>query len=353
MKKQYTLGFISHSKHCKELRSPIWWEHLIGKNNHPLIKEFLFEQEFGVQTFQSASDSHLIRLGCSVLDRISLLRSSDIVISLKPKDEWEYMKPGSTLVGWFNHLKTPLKNSRDINFIDLESIMITVAGRQQKLLYRNAYVAGECAVAQTLFELQHLDPSSPAIAQEERLAVVLGYGNLGIGATQELLAQGFKQIIVFTQRQPDSIEDKLEGVEYRQMQYSEEHIYEFNSKGFKQPLIYGTLAQADLIVNATIPSHPEQLWNFIPTDEFIRLKSSMAFVDPVHYPRHGGDFTHPTQLDEPVKLIRKSGTSIWYNGCNAMPSYRPAYASHIISKGLLKHLDVILESVERKVPITT
>ncbi|MGD1700405.1 hypothetical protein [Dapis sp. BLCC M229] len=355
MTKQYSLGFISHSQFEKEMRSPIWWEHLTTeKQNHPLIKEYIFEQEFGSHTFLESADTHLIGLGCKVLDRISLLNLSDIVVSLKPKDEWEYMRPGSTLIGWFNHLPLSpknLTNITNIKFLDLEYLNTHAEGRQQKILYRNAYVAGECGVAQTLAELQKLDPSSPAIAQSGRLAVVLGYGNMGRGATAELLSQGVERVVVFTQRQPIVVEDKLAGVEYRQMEYSLGNTYELFSEGSKQPLIDGILAEADIIVNTTIPSQIQEKWIFVPENSFHQLKANMAFIDPVHKCGHGADFTHVTELEEPVKLIRKANHSIWYNGCNAMPSYRPAYASYTISQGLLDHLDSLLEAVagDRKV----
>ncbi|GEM_PF-2880062 len=346
MTKRYSLGFISRSKSEKEMRSPIWWEHLTkDKLNHPLIKEYIFEREFGIHTFGESADTHFIGLGCKVVDRISLLRLSDIVISLKPKDEWEYMKPGSTLVGWFNHLKSDPRHSTNIKFLDLENVKILAKGRKQKLLYRNASVAGECGVAQTLAELQRLDPSSPAIVQQKRLAVVLGYGNLGKGATTELLRQGIERIVVFSQRHPVDLLDKLRGVEYRQMEYGLFNTYELLSEGLRQPLIDSILSQADIIVNATLPCKFKAKWTFIPEDSFNKLKLNMAFIDPVHKPGHGADFTHVTQLVEPLKLIRKSNHSIWYNGCNAMPSYRPAYASYIISQDLLDHLDSLLDTV--------
>lgn len=346
MAKRYSLGFISRSKCEQEMRSPIWWEHLTTeKLNHPLIKEYIFEREFGIHTFGESADTDLIRLGCKVVDRISLLRLSDIVISLKPKDEWQYMKPGSTLVGWFNHLKSPPQNSTNIKFLDLEKVKILAETRKQKLLYRNASVAGECGIVQTLAELEHLDPSSPAIAREGRLAVVLGYGNLGKGATRELLRQGVEKVIVFTQRQPIDVRDKFNGVEYRQMEYSFSNTYELFSQGLRLPLIDSILSQADIIVNATLPSKFQEKWTFIPEDGFNKLKLNMAFIDPVHKPHHGADFTHVTQLVEPLKRICKSNHSIWYNGCNAMPSYRPAYASYIISQDLLGYLDNLLNAV--------
>ncbi|NET42625.1 hypothetical protein [Okeania sp. SIO2B3] len=346
MTKQYSLGFISHSQFQKEKRSPIWWEHLTTeKQNHPLIKEYIFEREFGSHTFLESADTHLIRLGCKVLDKISLLNLSDIVVSLKPKDEWEYMRPGSTLIGWFNHLQSPpenLTNITNIKLLELENLNIQAEGRQQKILYRNAYVAGECGIAQTLAELEKLDPSSPAIAQSGRLAVVLGYGNVGKGATVELLSQGVERVVVFSQRQPVTIENKLAGVEYRQMEYSFGQTYELFSEGRKLPLIDSILAQADIIVNATTPSKLQQKWTFVPENSFHQLKPNMAFIDPIHKRGHGADFTHVTELAEPVKLICKANHSIWYNGCNAMPNYRPAYASYTISQGLLDHLDSLV-----------
>jgi len=355
MTKQYSLGFISHSQFHQEMRSPIWWEHLTAeKLNHPLIKEYIFEREFGSHTFLESADTHLIRLGCKVLDRISLLKLSDIVISLKPKDEWEYMRPGSTLIGWFNHLQSPpqnLTNITNIKFLELENINIEAKGKQHKILYRNAYVAGECGIAQTLAELERLDPSSPAIALSGRLAVVLGYGNIGRGATVELLSQGVERVVVFSGRHPVDLENKLAGVEYRQMEYSFGKTYELFPEGRKRPLIDSILGQADIIINATIPCKLQQKLTFIPENSFHQLKPNMAFIDPMHKPGHGADFTHVTELAQPVQLICKANHSIWYNGCNAMPSYRPAYASYTISQSLLDHLDSLLECVtgDRKV----
>ncbi|MEC4813942.1 MAG: hypothetical protein SAK29_11815, partial [Scytonema sp. PMC 1069.18] len=123
MNKQYSLGFVSRSKLPQEMRSPIWYEHLTSETlKNSSIKEYIFEQNFGSHTFQTAADNCLIQLGCKVVDRLTLLSSSDIVISLKPTDEWNYMRPGSTLIGWFNHLPFIPKNSKNINFLDLEDI---------------------------------------------------------------------------------------------------------------------------------------------------------------------------------------------------------------------------------------
>ncbi|MDJ0511027.1 MAG: hypothetical protein QNJ64_17490 [Crocosphaera sp.] len=352
MSKQYALGFVSRSKLSKEMRSPIWYEHLTSESlNNPLIKEYIFEENFGSHTFQTAADDCLIELGCKVVDRLTLLSLSDIVVSLKPTDEWQYMRPGSTLIGWFNHLAFVPKNSTDINFLDLEDIKIVVEGKPQKLLYRNASVAGECGVVQSLERLKECDPFSPAIKQG-KLAVVLGYGNVGMGATMELLRQGIEKIIVFSQRPYSEIKDKLEGVEYRQMQYTPTNTYEIALDNLKLPLIDSILPQADIIVNATIPSHSQPKWTFIPEDKFNQLKLNMIFIDPVHKSGHGANFTHVTELSNPLKLIKKSNHSIWYNGCNAMPNSRPAYASYIISKALLNHLDSIIELLEEEKCLT-
>ncbi len=74
----------------------------------------------------------------------------------------------------------------------------------------------EYGVAQTLEILREIAPLSPAVLSRKRLAVVLGYGNLGRGAVAELIRQGVEQIIVFTQRHPITIENKFAGVDYIQ-----------------------------------------------------------------------------------------------------------------------------------------
>ena len=348
MNKQYSLGFVSRSNLPKERRSPVWYEHLTSeKLNHFSIKEYIFEKDFGVHTFKESADDSLTQLGCKVVDRLNLLYLSDIVISLKPTDEWKYMRSGSILIGWFNHLKLPSKNSTNIKFLDLEDIKIWSEGRQQKLLYKNAIVAGECGVAQTLEELRQCDPFSPAITNG-KLAVVLGYGNTGIGATMELLRQGINRIIVFTQRPPSAVENKLEGVEYRQMEYDYSNTYEVICGDLKTPLIDTILPQADIVVNATIPSISKPKWTFIPEDKFNQLKLNMAFIDPIHKPDHGANFAQVTELSQPLKLIHQSNNSIWYNGCNAMPNYRPTYASYVISKALLDNLDSIFDNMKEK-----
>ena len=325
---------------------PIWWEHLTAeKLHHPLIKEYLFEENFGFCAFRESEDRHLSRLGCRIVDRLSLLRLSDIVISLKPQDEWNDMQPGSTLVGWFNHLESFLQSSSTVRFLDFEDIKILAEGRQQKLLYRNAYVAGECGVAQTLELLQHIAPNSPAISQKKRLAVVLGYGNLGQGAVIELIRQGIEQVVVFSQRQPAEIENKIPGVNYRQMKYGFETVYACHAEGLLFPLIEDIIPQADVIVNATLPSLNQPNWVFIPDDGFTKLKPGMVYIDPVHKVGHGASFAQITQLTEPIKPIQCHNHCVWYNGCNAMPSYRPAYASIIISQDITTHLNSLLQAV--------
>ncbi|MEM7725553.1 MAG: hypothetical protein AAF208_04185 [Cyanobacteria bacterium P01_A01_bin.45] len=346
MTNQYSLGFISKSQHFQEMRSPIYWKHLTKeKLKHPLIKEYIFENEFGYHTFKKSADTHLVQLGYQVLERTKLLNSSDIVISLKPTNEWEYMRPGATLVGWFSHLKPSLQNSINIHLFDISKAKVWIEGRQQKLLYKNAYFAGKCGVIQTFKELQRYSYSSPAIAQEERLAVVLGYGNLGRGATTELLKQGVEKVIVFTERQPINVKSKVKNVEYRQMRYDTNNTYEILPGGSREALIDGILTQADIIVNATVAADFESKWTFIPENKFNQLKLNMAFIDPVHKPGHGAYFTGTTQFQKPLKQIKKLNHFIWYNGCNAMPNYQPYEASNIISRALLSHWDELLRSI--------
>ncbi len=200
---------------------------------------------------------------------------------------------------------------------------------------------------QSIETLKQCDPFSPAITQG-KLAVVLGYGNLGMGATMELIRQGIENIIVFTQRHPSEIKHKLEGVEYRQMQYTFTNTYEMINGNLKASLIDSILPQADIIVNATLPSSSKQKWTFIPENKFKQLKNKMLFIDPVHKLGHGASFTHVTELSNPLKLIKKCNHSIWYNGCNAMPSFRPAYSSYIISNALINHLDSIIDSLKEE-----
>ena len=252
------------------------------------------------------------------------------------------MRPQSVLVGWFNHLQVSPQALEHIHCIDLEEIYIFADGKEQKLLYKNAYVAGECGVAQTIESLREIDPSSPAI-ERGTLAVVLGYGNLGRGATRELLNQGIERVVVFTQRQPVDVKGKLDGVEYRQMEYGSDNTYEVNAEGLRQPLIDSILMHADVVVNAKIPSKSCPKWTFIPESEFHKLKMDMVFIDPVHREGHAADFVQLTSLDKPLKKICKAQHSIWFNGCNAMPSYRADYASAVISKALLNNLDIIID----------
>ncbi|NEO88073.1 MAG: hypothetical protein F6J87_28025 [Spirulina sp. SIO3F2] len=348
MKEKYYLGFISQSHMVNEMRSPIWHKHLpVYTPDHPVIKEYIFEQSFGSHTFKGAADNQLKQLGYKVKSRLELLSLCDIVISLKPTDEWKYMQPNSTLVGWFNHLNHPLNESRNINFLDLENIRIFDDGRYQKLLYKNAYVAGRCGVSQTLDKLSEFEPSSPAITQR-KLAVVLGYGNIGKGAARELLRQGIEKVIVFTQRPPTEVSDKLDLIEYRQMQYSNDDIYEISDQGLKQPLIDCILREADIIVNAKIPSNDCPKWRFVPENKFFQLKSNMAFIDPIHRKGHGADFVEVTSFGEPLKKICKATHSIWFNGCNSMPNYQADYASYVISEALLKNFDTIVEAAAKK-----
>lgn len=347
VQKKYSLGFISHSPSNRERRVPIWWEHLtFNKLNHPLVKGYIFEENFGFSAFQESADAHLARLGCKVVDRLGVLNLSDIVISLKPEDEWLYMKPGSILVGWFNHLESLPQHPSEVRFLSFEDIEIIVEGQLQKLLYNNAYVAGECGVAQTLDILREIAPLSPAVSPRKKLAVVLGYGNLGQGAVAELIRQDIEQVIVFTQRQPITIENKFVSVDYRQMIYGSDNTYACDAKGLISSLITEILCDADIIVNATLPSFKQPSWKFIPWNDFGQLKCGMAYIDPVHKVGHGASFAQTTQLTEAVKQIYQLNHYIWYNGCNAMPSYRPAYASFVISQAITTYLDDLLNAVE-------
>ena len=81
------------------------------------------------------------------MERDQLLETCDIVVSLKPKDEWKKMRPNSVLVGWFNHLGSNLHNPHNVTLLDLEDITTFVDGRDQKILWENARVAGELNIS--------------------------------------------------------------------------------------------------------------------------------------------------------------------------------------------------------------
>lgn len=351
MQQQYSIGFISHSRTQGEQRIPIWWEHLNSRHlNHPCVQEYLFEKNFfeknfGLPIFRELVSDRLTQLGCQVVDRLDVLRLSDIVISLKPQDEWLYMKPNSTLIGWFSHLEFTPQPPPNVRLLNFEDIQINIQGKSQKILYENAYVAGECGVAQTLEILRKIAPGSPAVSSQPRLAVVLGYGNLGQGALAELVRQGIEKIIVFTQRSPQIVKNKLKDVVYRQMIHGLDNTYAANSQNSISPLMENILIDADIIVNATIPSSQQPMWTFIPWQKFSQLKRDMAYIDPVHRVGHGASFAHTTHLTEPVKQIHQLNHSIWYNGCNAMPSYRPTHASFVISQAITTYFDDLLQAV--------
>jgi hypothetical protein len=347
MQQKYVIGVIGHSLSKGERRVPIWWEHLTCHHlHHPLIQNFIFEKNFGQNIFQKNVDHCLTQLGCKVTDRLDVLRLSDIVISLKPQNEWLYMKSNSTLVGWFNHLEFKPNCSSGIRLLNFEDIQINVQGKSQKILYENAHVAGECGVAQTLELLSQIDPESPAISNRRRLAVVLGYGNLGKGAVKELLRQGIEKIIVFTQRSPLVLENKLKSVNYQQMIYGIENTYVNNYDDSNNSLIDEVLGNSDIIVNAKIPSPEQPKWTFIPWLKFRQLKRNMAYIDPVHQIGHGAGFAQTTPLSSPVKRINQFSHSIWYNGCNAMPSYRPVHASFVISQAITSYFDDFLTAIK-------
>ena len=285
------------------------------------------------------------------MDRDQLLEACDIVVSLKPKDEWKKMRPNSVLVGWFNHLGSNLHNPHNVTLLDLEDITTFVDGRDQKILWENARVAGECGVHQTLDRLTLMAPSSPAISHQQ-LAVVFGYGNLGRGAVLALLKRGIQRIVVFTQRPPTEVQGRLPGVEYRQMEHHGADTLEVLADGSKRSLMDDLLPQADIIVNAKKPSRHLSKWVFVPEDRFAQLKPGMAFIDPVHIDGNGANFVHTTSLEEPLKKISRAGRTIWFNGCNAMPSHDPAYASSVISQALIREFDTVMAAVLDRMLLT-
>ena len=348
MERKYSVGFIGHSLSNGEKRVPIWWEHLTPEVlKHPLLEEYIFEESFGSSAFREVTDESLKRLGCKVLSRMDLLSLSDIVVSLKPVDEWLYMKPGSILAGWFSHIQIPQDNALGIRFLNFEDIKILADGRSQKLLYKNAYVAGECGVAQTLDILKEIAPDSPAVSSENRVSVVFGYGNLGEGAVDELKRQDVERIIVFTQRNPSQIRNKFPGVEYRQIDFHSASLLLDEPESTRTSSISAVLSEADIIVNATLPSAVRSNVQLISWGDFTSLKPGMAYIDPVHRAGHGACFARTTSLTQAVEQIHYGGRSIWYNGCDAMPSYRPAHASFVISQAITTYLDTILATVDR------
>ena len=332
-----TLGVIAGSRKENEHRLPIHPEHfeLIPPESRRSIR---FERGYG-EPF-GISDAELERRFAGTADRAELLGSSQVVLLPKPlAADLQELQEGSILWGWPHCVQqgeiTQIAIDRKLTLIAWEAMFSWNRGvREMHVFDRNNEMAGYCGVIHAL-GLTGKDGLYGAPVE----ACVISHGSVSRGAIFALLRRGFRDIRVFTQREPWAVHDKIPGCRYGHMLGSgtRDGLDVVQDDGSRAPLI-DVLGAADVIVNGILQGTDKPLM-FIREGEEARLKPGALIVDVSCDLEMGFPFARPTSFDVPTFPVGR----VTYYAVDHTPTYLWQSASWEISRVVVPFVKTVLD----------
>jgi len=331
-----SLGVIARSRKENEHRLPIHPDHfeLVPPDLRTLIRfEHGYGEPFGI------SDTDLERSFAPTADRSELLGQSDVVLLPKPlSEDLEELHEGGTLWGWPHCVQqreiTQIAIDRKLTLIAWEAMFSWKHGvREMHLFDRNNEMAGYCGVIHAL-GLTGKDGLYGAPAE----ACVISHGSVSRGAIYALMNRGFRNILVFTQREPWAVHDKIPGCRYGRMvcEGTGDGLSVVQEDGSRAPLV-DVLAAADVIVNGILQDTDRPLM-FLLENEEARLKPGALIVDVSCDLEMGFRFARPTSFEAPTFTV---GHAVYY-AVDHTPSYLWQSASWEISRVVVPFLKTVL-----------
>ncbi len=337
-----SLGLIGRSRKENELRVPIHPAHfdlIPDDTRRRLIFERGYGEPFGV------GDAELEAQFGGTASRLELLRDCDGVLLPKPvRKDLEELREGGILWGWPHCVQqmeiTRAAVERRQTLLAFEAMFTWRNGvRGLHLFYRNNEMAGYCGVIHAL-SLMGLDGYyGPALE-----AVVLSLGSVSRGAIQALKGLGIDDIVVYTQRPPLKVRDRVLGCRYGRIVRGKEGVTAVTESGVRRPLL-DVLAEADVIVNGILQDTDRPLMYMHEGDER-RLKRGSLIIDVSCDRGMGFPFARPTSFENPTFKV---GGATYY-AVDHTPSYLWRSASWEISEVVVAYLEKVMggpESWER------
>ena len=337
--KGLAIGVLGTSLKENEFRIPIhpdqfsWIDKEIKKK---LFFEKNYAKNFGInrEKFEGFG---------GVLDRTDIFKKCDLVLVPKPVlSDFQAMKEGATLCGWAHLVQqkaiTQVCIEKKLSVLAWESMhKWTNDGEfRRHIFHKNNEIAGYAAVLDALRILGIDGNYGPA-----KHAVIVGFGSVGRGAVHALLGLGFRDISVYTDRQPNHIDDQIHGVRFRQLKSKPgEPLLVVNINGSTR-LFIEELSTSDIIVNAMVQDTDAPTM-FISKNEVGRLKENSLIIDVSCDEGMGFFGAKPTTFNEPIFKIGHAH----YYAVDHTPSYLWNSASWEISQSLLPFLSDLAGGID-------
>ena len=331
-----TLGVIARSRKENENRLPLHPDHfeLVPRESRASIR---FERGYG-EPF-GISDTELERRFAGTAERSELLGQSDVVLLPKPlPEDLRELREGGVLWGWPHCVQQPemtqIAIDRKLTLIAWEAMFSWKRGvREMHVFDRNNEMAGYCGVIHAL-GLTGKDGLYGAPAE----ACVISHGSVSRGAIYALQGRGFRNIRVFTQREPWAVHDKIPGCRYGRMFRggSGDGLAVIQDDGSRATLI-DVLGTADVIVNGILQDTDRPLM-FLREGEEARLRPAALIVDVSCDLGMGFPFARPTSFEAPTF----AAGHVTYYAVDHTPSYLWRSASWEISRVVVPFVDTVL-----------
>ncbi|WP_375411819.1 hypothetical protein [uncultured Bradyrhizobium sp.] len=329
------IGLIGSSLRENERRAPIHPRHfpaLAPEVQQKLVIEKGYGERFNV------SDKELAPFVQAFATRDEILRRAQLVILAKPMEaDLHALREGSTLWGWlhfvlYGHL-ADIAIERRLSVITWEGMYEGAfsGGRRLHTFFENNMLAGYSGVIHALGRMGIDGRFGPA-----RRVIVIGYGYAGRGAVMALQSMGFKEVVVFTQRDPSSIEEPMLDAQYRKLGIdSAGRATAVDDNGNEQPFV-SELRSSDIIVNCIVQD-PEMPIMFVAEEEVAKLDHPCLIVDISCDPGMGFPFSRTTTFEKPTFKVGKMTIC----AVDHTPAYHWDAATWGISKALVPHIATV------------
>lgn len=309
-----------------ENRVAIHPEHL--KQIDILIRRLLYIEE---NYYPNYPDSYYLDLGCNIEPRGTLINSADCCFIVRPiVEDLLQLKPFAASVGWFHCIQ-----QQDIAKVAVEKSQTLIC--MESLYNNNAYfftenskITGRCGV-------QHALEVSKIKYTQETIVAVIGYGNVAIGAIQELHKLGITNITCYSKRALNEISNKLPNVKFKQVtkpdNFGTVHLLDNTNVINKEFRI------ADIIINAS----GQDIHNpaiYLKKNDLGYLKKGSLIIDISCDKEMGFDFATITTFANPIV---KMANGILYYAIDHLPTLDYDNASRAISTQLLHILPTLVQ----------
>ena len=271
------------------------------------------------------------------------MAGSDGVLLPKPlPEDLRELREGGVLWGWPHCVQqdelTQVAIDGRLTLIAWEAMFGWSANgtRGTHLFERNNEMAGYAGVIHAL-GLVGLD----GIYGPNTKTVVLSHGSVSRGAIHALLARGFTDLTVFTQRPPWGVHDKIPGCRYGRMYQDDSGTTIAVSEDQRERPLIDLLAETQVIVNGILQDTDNPLM-FLREGEERRLRDGSLIVDISCDLAMGFPFARPTSFGEPSFEVG----GVTYYAVDHTPSHLWRSATWELSRVVVPFLPIVMDGPE-------